>query len=422
MIARLHESAAGMRLSLAVVGSGAAGLAAAHLLARRHDVTIFERADRLGGHAWTVRVPDGPDAGTPLDVGFMVLNDRNYPTLHRLLASLGVDDIRKSEMSFGYCSHDATVQYALNFSAGAFTRLGDHLGEVLRFIRWAARDHLEGRGAGVTLLEYLKGRGFSDWLIESYVVPMGAAIWSTRPARMLEFPAAYFLEFYTNHGLLSLEDGPRWQHVHGGCDRYVDAIRRAFPGCVLTHAAVARVTRDERGVSITTQSGETRRFDGVVLAAHADESLAMLGDASFEERRCLGAWSYQRNAAVLHCDESQMPPDRAVWASWNYRQDDAGGALSVTYHLNRLQEHHATARQYFLTLNGTRPVDESLVLRRFDFDHPTYTAASIAGGRALREANGTRRTYFCGSYLGYGFHEAAIASGAAVAAAFGIDL
>ncbi len=424
---------------VAIVGAGAAGLTAAYLMRERHTVTLFEAAPFAGGHAHTFVVPDGPDAGTALDVGFMVFNDRNYPHMHRLLERLGGMVISPSEMSFGYTSADGAVQYALNWDpAGAFAQrlnlvpggaaaaqsgLVPMMGDVLRLFRRASRDLEAGALGDASLGDYVRSLGLSEGLLRDYLVPMGAAIWSASPADLPAAPAAFVLGFFRNHGLLSVEAGPQWLYLEGGARTYVDAIARELRGALRLGTGVAHVARGEDGVRLTLADGSTAAFDHVVVATHADQALALLADPSPDEAAWLGAWRYQANEAVLHTDAGVMPENRAVWASWNYcGEADAAGAPSLTYHLNRLQGHRDTAEQYFLTLNARRAIDPARVLRTFRFTHPCYGPAAVASRAALAAANGGRRTYFCGSYFGNGFHEDAIRAGADVAAAFGCPL
>lgn len=407
--------------TIAVVGAGAAGLTAAWLLARRHRVTLFERETRLGGHAWTYVVPNGPDAGTPLDLGFMVLNQRNYPIMGRLLDALGGVERRESEMSFGYQSRDGGVQYALNWRpeyalSAPRPPAPALLGEILRFFRRAE----EALDAGVSggYGDWLAASGFSDSFVSSYALPMGAALWSCAPGQVLRMPAAFVLGFYRHHGMLGVaDDGPRWQTLVGGSRSYVDRLRASFRGEVLLGRAPVSLARTS-ALTLTFADGATEAFDEVVLATHADEALALLVDPSVEEAAALGAWRYQRTKATLHSDPSVMPADRGAWASWNYVEAESDGP-TLTYHLDRLQGPAGLSRPYFLTL-GPAAVAEPLL--EASFTHPLYDEAAVASQAALRSLNGTKGTWFAGSYLGNGFHEDAVAAGAAVAASLGCPL
>lgn len=418
---------------IAVIGGGAAGLSAAFLLRSRHEVALFEREQRFGGHAHTITVDRGPDTGVTLDVGFMVFNDRNYATLEWLLAQIGGLEVGDSDMSFSFRCRETGTEYALNFSPGAqasgrqgeATRSAlprDLLADVVRFMRAATRDLEDVSLAELTLGEYLRRRGFSERLVNDYILPLGAAIWSTPAARMLDFPARAYLRFFANHGLLSLDGGPRWQYIKGGSQRYVEAIVRRLGDAAQTTAVVG-VARDPEGVTLRLATGGEQRFDRVVLAVHADEALALLDDPSDTERRLLGAFGYHESQAILHTDRSVMPVNEAAWAAWNYQRKAPGdtGSLAISYHLNRLQGHVGATEQYFLTLGHTGPICESRVLRRLVFSHPVFTFEAVRNQPLLAQLNGDRRTHFCGSYFSFGFHEDAVRSGVAVARALGVD-
>ncbi|MFN3429732.1 MAG: NAD(P)/FAD-dependent oxidoreductase [Candidatus Sericytochromatia bacterium] len=416
--------------SIAIIGGGAAGLTAATLLQSAHRVTLYEKADRLGGHAHTVTIAHGPDAGAAFDIGFMVLNDRNYPTFHRLLAHLGGIETRPSEMSFGYQSADGTTQYALNWRPGYADAGpgrppdGKLLGEILRYFRHATRDLGSGALGAVSYGDYLAARGFSAAFIEGYALPTGAAIWSCAPRHLLRSPAAFVLRFYHHHGMLALDDGPAWQTVVGGSRRYVERIAETLQGRVVTQAPPLRVRRDEAGVTLTdAATGDATRYDRVILATHADEALAMLDDPSPEETRLLGAWRYQATRAVLHTDTRVMPTERGAWASWNYvqpRPQATETGPTVTYHLDRLQGHTGLQESYFLSLNPERAIDPARVHGEYAFDHPIYDAEAVESQSPLAALSGDRHTHYCGNYMGYGFHEDAVRSGADAARALGV--
>jgi predicted NAD/FAD-binding protein len=416
---------------VAVIGAGAAGLTAAWLLRRRHTVTLFEREHHLGGHAWTVEVDDGGRV-IPLDLGFMVFNRRNYPHFTRLLEDLGGIVAEDSEMSFGYYSPGEKAGYVVNWdsrsprpaqSGEVRDLLPGLLGDVLRFCRTAGEDLKAGRLGGLSLGDYLGRHGFPRDFAERYAIAMGSALWSTPPRSLLEFPAETFLRFFANHGMLTLTDAPQWLHIRGGSRHYVGAIAAAVPGANRGPAPVERVERLAGGVAVRTAGGEVEHFDHAVLAVHADEVLGLLANPTAEERESFSAWRYHRNDTVLHTDVTLMPPDPALWASWNYRDEgDAGrGSLFLTYHLNRLQGLRDTRRQYFLTLNPARPVPEDHVLGHYRFTHPVYTAQALAGRDRLAALNGTGRVWYCGSYFGYGFHEDAVRSSVEVARGLGVE-
>lgn len=419
------------RQSLAVIGAGAAGITAAHLLQRSHDVTLFEANDYLGGHTHTIMLPDGPDAGTPVDTGFIVMNDRTYPTLIRLLADLGVPR-RQTTMSFSFHDQTSGFCYAGTGLNGLFARRRNAvdpafwrmLAGIRRFSRNALADLEAGRLDGLTLGQYLVRNAYTADFCERYLLPMGSAIWSATTRDLLAFPAASIVHFFRNHGLLSLRDRPRWQTVVGGSHSYVRAFAARFRGRIELATPIRAVRREADRVVVERGDGRGDAFDYVVIAAHADDALRLLVDPSADERRLLGAWRYQPNRTVLHADASALPPQARARACWNYCREtgaDPEQALSVTYSMNRLQGLR-TRREYCVSLNRHAPCAPGTVIAEMTYAHPQYTFAAVASQRELPALNGQRRTFFCGSYFGYGFHEDAVAAGAAVGAAFGHSL
>jgi len=418
-------------LRIAVVGAGVAGLTAAYILQRAHRVTLFEKNAYLGGHTNTVPIPDGPDAGTLVDTGFIVMNHRNYPLLTRLFQQLAVE-LRDSDMSFGYWCERTGLQYSGSGLGGMFAqrrnllRPAFHglLRNIMRFYRQANADLAAAHLGDVSLGAYLARGRYAPWFVHHHLLPMGAAIWSTPCERMLEFPAASFLHFLRNHGLLALRNRPQWRTVVGGSQTYVRQMRQTFTGPVHLDTAVAAVTRRENGVEVRTTDGETLSFDRVVIAAHADEARQMLADPSEQEARLLEPWEYAVNRVVLHSDTSVLPPIHRAWSSWNFTREAAAGdgqPISLTYDMNRLQGLD-THRRYLVSLNRRRPVESSAAVMETTYTHPMYTQAAMDTQSRLSELNGRRHTYFCGSYFGYGFHEDAVRSAVQVAQKMGLDL
>jgi predicted NAD/FAD-binding protein len=416
---------------IAVVGAGVAGLTAASILQRRHRVTLFERNDYAGGHTHTVTIPDGPDKGTPVDTGFIVMNHRNYPLLTRLLEQLDVP-LRDSEMSFSYWDELTGMQYSGGGLNGLFAQRRNLLRpaflrmvrEVFRFFREAERDLAAGGLRELTLGDYLRRGGYSDMFVRHHLIPTAAAIWSTPDNRMMAFPAESFLQFFHNHGLLTVNERPQWRTVVGGSHTYVKRILADFSGEVRLCAPIASVRRFDDRVALATSAGPVGEFDGVVIAAHADEALGMLADPSDAERRLLGAWVYQPNDTVLHTDAAVMPPMRRVWSSWNYtreRGSDPAGPAALSYWMNRLQGLQ-TNTPLFVSLNRRTPFAADRVVMRTVYHHPTYSRETLAAQAELPALNGKRRTWFCGSYFGYGFHEDAVRSAVELVRGFGLDL
>ena len=419
------------RQEIAVIGAGVAGIVAAHILSRKFNVTLIEAADYVGGHTNTITIQSGPDEGTPVDTGFIVLNDRTYPNFQNFLQQLNVP-IRKSEMTFSFYNRDTGLAFSSQFPNGVFAqRLNlfkpsflSMLRDYFRFNKVALQDLHAGKLRGRTLGQYLYGYRFSEAFIRQFLIPCTAAIWSSPPDEVLDFPVETFVTFYNNHGMLAYNAMPQWYTVIGGSHRYVKAFLNRFPGTVLTQAPVEAVSRHQNGVEVRLKDRRLLKFDQVVIAAHADQALKMLADPSAEEKRLLGAWRYHNNDTVLHTDTSIMSPNRRSWASWNYSTDSRTNGrqpVTVAYYMNRLQG-LKTAHHYFVSLNHPRPISEKHVIKRLNYTHPSYTFESIATQPALPSLNGQRNTYFCGSYFGYGFHEDAVTSAVAVGRAFGLAL
>ena len=430
-----------MAQRIAVVGSGIAGLGAAWLLARRHQVTLYERDPRLGGHSNTVEVEDH-GRRVPIDTGFIVYNELNYPNLTGLFATLGVPT-QASDMSFA-ASVDG-VEYAGSSFGTLFAqrrRLLDPvhwrmLVDITRFNRDAKRALAEDAGdlrapanrplSLMTLGEFLERGGYGRALRERYLLPMGGAIWSCPTRTMLEFPAASFLRFLANHRLLDVEGRPQWRTVTGGSREYLrrllDSSRNGpFPLTVHRGQPVVQVQRRATGVELIVSGGHGARYDQVVLAGHAPDSLAIIAEPTGPERELLGAFRYQRNRALLHRDARLMPRLRRAWSSWNYAATQAGedGArVAVTYWMNRLQA-LPTPTDWFVSLNPIVEPEASTIAAAFEYEHPVYTTASIRAQRELKRIQGRDRLWFAGAWTGYGFHEDGLRSAVEVAAGFGI--
>ncbi len=411
---------------IAVIGSGAAGLAAAWALSQRHSVVLYEAADRLGGHANTVDV-EGPDGPISVDTGFIVYNEPNYPNLVHFLRQLGVES-KASDMSFAVSLNGGRYEYAgsplglfaqpSNLTSPTHWRL---VADTLRFFREARQLLHEGRAVG-DLGRFLNERGYSRTFQEHHLLPMAAAIWSAKPEEILAFPLASFLRFFDNHGLLQTRDRPAWRTVAGGSRRYVDAVARSLgPARLRLATPVAQISAHPQGVSVIDQRGSSECFDQVVLACHADQALRLLGPgATRQERQILQAFRYSSNSAFLHSDPGLMPRRRRVWSSWNYMADESDKTrpLSVSYWMNRLQGID-DALPLFVSLNPLREPQAGQRHATFTYDHPLFDAAALDAQTRLPEIQGRRGLWFCGSYCGYGFHEDAMQAGFSVAAALG---
>lgn len=414
-------------MKIAIIGSGISGLTAFHLLRRKHDVTVFEAADWIGGHTHTVDVAEAKGT-TPVDTGFIVFNQKTYPNFVKLLRELGVR-FKNSDMSFSVRSQSSGIEYngtsldtlfaqRINLVRPRFLGM---VRDILRFNREATAVAQGSQiGAEVTLADFVRANRYSRAFVEDYIVPMGAAIWSAEPERMLEFPFLTFARFFDNHGMLTVDGRPQWLVVEGGSRTYVEALVRGQESRIRTRTPIAAVKRTSHGVEVTPNHGNTERFDEVVIAAHSDQALSMLVDASDEERSVLSAIPYQRNAVTLHTDTSILPQRKKCWAAWNYHRD-GDARLGVTYWMNRLQS-LATTKDYCVTLNRDEAIAPQHVVQRFVYDHPIYTREGIAAQRKQDAINGVRHTWFCGAYFGYGFHEDGVNSALVVTRRFGETL
>jgi predicted NAD/FAD-binding protein len=418
-------------LRVLVVGGGIAGITAAYVVSRAHDVTLLERNSYVGGHTNTRIVRDPLIADLPVDTGFIVCNARNYPNFYRFLDQLGVKR-QDSDMSFGYSCEKTGLQYMgpsiLEFIKAPKNLINPRFVAMIleqqRFNRLALADLGAGRLAEIPLGEYLRKLGTSDYFFDNYLAPLIGSIWSAPDSNALEFPALSFLTFFRNHGMLEMRTRPQWQTIVGGSQSYVKAFLKVFRGSVRIATAAQRIRRSESGIELLTEDNQPELFDRVIIATHADEALRLLEDPSAEEQKALGAWRYSENHTVLHSDASVLGPNCRLWAAWNYkRPKDATShsPVAITYYMNKLQNLKAS-NDYFVTLNATNQIDPALVHYETHYTHPVYTPQSPQSQEDLRSLNGTRNTFFCGAYMRYGFHEDAVWSALEVARAFGLEL
>ena len=404
-------------LKIAVIGSGVAALSSAWLLSQRHRVTIYEKADRLGGHSNTVTA--GVATGVvPVDTGFICFNDATYPNLIALFAHLGVET-RATDMSFAVSLDGGRFEYA---APGLFAqrrnvlrpRFWSMLGEIMRFYREAPIDLGDLTDPNLTLGAYLKREGFSEAFRDDHLLPMAAAIWSSPAHTLMDYPAEAFIRFCGNHGLLKLVGRPLWRTVEGGSRVYVERLAYEIDDVRLNHG-VTGVRRTDQGVMVHDSEGGVERFDHVVIGAHADQALAMLAEPTAREKEVLGAFRYSRNLTVLHTDAGLMPQRRRAWASWNYIGAEEG--LCVTYWMNKLQG--LPGQDLFVTLNPPRPPRPDTLLRSELYEHPIFTPAAIQAQKQLWSLQGLGGVWFCGAHFGAGFHEDGLQSGLAVAEQLG---
>ena len=412
-------------MRIAIVGGGISGLAAAWLLSREHDVELFDRENRLGGHTHTHKVTL-ENRDYTVDTGFIVYNDENYPLLKRLFGELGVAS-QPTNMSFSV--QDA--RSGLEYNAGSFGNLMANprnlldpkflkmMGEVKRFYK-EAHHLLETEGAGPTLGEYLQEQKYSPMFIDDHLIPMVSALWSAPSTQVMNFPGKYLIRFMRNHRMLQVSGRPQWRTVIGGSSRYIELMRKGWKVKERLDTPVLRILREEDYVRLVTDDGE-ERYDHVVLACHSDQALKILGDPSEGETAILGAIPYQNNEVVLHTDPRLLPKKKKTWAAWNaYVSAQPGAGCTVSYYMNMLQSIDAP-EPLIVTLNRTADIDPAKIIARMNYQHPVYTTQSIAAQNRRVAINGQRRTWFSGAYWRYGFHEDGLRSAISVAKALDVE-
>lgn len=418
-------------MKIAIIGTGISGMLAAYLLHRDHEITVFEAADYIGGHTNTIHVRlDGLTYA--VDTGFVVFNDWTYPNFIQLLNQLGVES-QASDMSFSVTCERTGLEYngtslntlfaqRRNLLRPSFYRM---IRDILRFNRESLA-LLDQPEPGPSLGLYLEAQGYSREFIDHYIVPMGAAIWSAGHDTMWRFPARYLVQFFNNHGMLSVDERPTWRIIKGGSQRYAEKLIASFRNRTHLNSPVESMGRFpdyvEIRAKINRRDYQALRFDHVIIATHSDQALSMLADPSPTEKEVLGAIHYQENEAVLHTDESLLPKRKLAWAAWNYHLLGAQPDRAVlTYHLNKLQSLTAPC-EFCVTLNHTQAINPTKVLRRITYHHPVYSPEAVAAQRRHGEISGVNRTSYCGAYWGYGFHEDGVKSALAVCRSFGKDL
>lgn len=406
------------RQKIAVIGTGIAGNLAAFRLAPEHDITVYEADSRIGGHTNTVDVVAAGKRWA-VDTGFIVFNNATYPNFIALLDELGVES-QDSNMSFSMRNERNGLEYngaslntlfaqRRNLLRPSFYRM---LRDILRFNREALALLNEPRNT-ITLGDYLKKNGYSREFVDHYIVPMGAAIWSATPDGMGTVPAGFFVRFLYNHGLLSIDDRPTWRVIKGGSNNYVEKLVAGHRDRIRLNSPVQWIRRHPEHIEVKAKGAGVERYDQVFLACHSDQALRMLADPTPQERDVLGAIEYQKNEAVLHTDTSLMPRRRLAWAAWNYHIPAVAGMpkgrVALTYNMNILQSLKAPV-QFCVTLNHRQAIDPDKIIRVINYSHPIFTERAVAAQKRHRDINGARRTYFCGAYWRYGFHEDGVLS------------
>ncbi len=416
--------------SIAIIGSGIAGLTAGYLLSREYEVTLFEANDYLGGHTHT-RPVELNGKVYPVNTGFIVFNDWTYPNFIKLMTQLGVHS-EDSDMSFSVRCENTGLEYngtsinslfaqRVNILRPSFLRM---VLDILRFNKQTIHA-LENNEIddGETLGQFVSKHGYSEAFINYYIVPMGAAIWSASAEVMMDFPLKFFLRFFSNHGMLSVDNRPQWRVLSGGSASYIAPITEPFKKNVHLKTPVVSVKRSDSGVEIITAKGERHCFDEVVFACHSDQALRMLSDPSPEENEILGALPYQLNDVVLHTDKRLMPQRKLAWAAWNYHiPQRANDCAMVTYNMNILQNFHDAPETLLVTLNRSQEIDPAKIIDRYSYAHPVFTLDGVRAQGRHAEISGKNRSHYCGAYWFNGFHEDGVKSGLRVAEHFGITL
>lgn len=418
------------RQRIAIVGSGIAGLTCAYLLRERYDVHLYEAADYLGGHTQTTDV-DVQGKSYPVNTGFIVFNDWTYPNFIKLMQRLNVP-YEASDMSFSVKCETTDMEYNGHTLDSLFAKRSNLLNpkfwwmikDILRFNKETraelAADTLD---RSETLGAYLARKGYGDYFKRYYIIPMGAAVWSASEDMMMAFPLYFFVRFFNNHGMLSVDDRPQWRVISGGSRSYVERIAAALPqDQIHLSTPIERIERHADGVTLLSNRG-AEAFDQVILACHSDQALAMLEQPTAEEQAILGAIPYKMNDVVLHTDGSVLPKRKKAWASWNYhigaQQQDT---VAVTYYMNRLQNFDDAPVEFCVTLNKTQDIAADKIIRRFQYAHPVFTVEGMAAQQRHADISNQNRTHYCGAYWFNGFHEDGVRSALRVTEALGVSL
>ena len=413
-------------MKIAIIGTGISGLTAAYLLNRKHEITVFEKNDYIGGHTHTHTIKTKKST-LAVDSGFIVYNEVTYPNFIKLLDQLGVQR-QKTTMGFSVKSVKKNLEYAGNSLNSLFAQRLNYLRysfwimlrDILRFNKKGKAD-LPDLSAEIKLGDYLKQNNYSLSFINHYIIPMGSAIWSTNAQSMLDMPALFFIRFFNNHGLMEVKNRSGWWVIKGGSKEYVKKMIAEFDSRIKLNTAVQSISRSDNKITIQVTDKE-EIFDAVVIATHSDQALRMLADSTNQEKEILGALPYQSNEAILHTDSSVLPKRKLAWASWNYNLDqEPYKPMAMTYNMNILQTLDSEDT-YCVTLNNNDLVDDEKVVKTMFYDHPQFTPEGIKAQKRKHEISGIKNTYYCGAYWRNGFHEDGVVSALEVCSHFGVNL
>ena len=414
-------------MKIAIIGSGISGLTASYLLNKKHNITLFEKNDYLGGHTHTHDITIG-EKNFSVDSGFIVYNEKTYPNFIKLLDILNVER-QKTTMGFSIKSEVKNLEYAGNSVRSVFAQKRNYfrpsflrmLIDIIRFNKKAKADIF--MSSQVTLGQYLDQNSFSQSFINHYIIPMGAAIWSTTAKLMMDMPALFFIRFFNNHGLLQIKDRPGWWVIKNGSKEYVEKLIETFQERIRMKSEIKTIKRSTGKIIIThTGSHEEETFDAIVIATHSNQALELLADATEKEQTILGAIPYQTNSALLHTDTSILPKRKLAWSSWNYYLDqDEHKPVMLTYNMNILQRLDSD-ETFCVTLNSNDLIDQSKIIKKLNYEHPLFTSECIKAQARKNEISGVNNTYYCGAYWRNGFHEDGVVSALDVCKNFGIEL
>lgn len=409
-------------MKIAIIGSGISGLGAAYLLNPIHDITVYEKNDYIGGHSRTIDIPVH-DNSVPVDTGFIVYNDRNYPLLNALFHEIGVEGY-KTDMSFGVSINKGFLEYTSNNIFGNLTnvlrpKFIAMVADILKFNREAKK--FIDADPTITLGDCLDKLKLGSWFENYYILAMGAAIWSCSIETIRSFPARTFIKFFDNHGLLSINDRPIWYTVKGGSRVYVEKLTQSFKDKIRLSHAVTKVMRNELGVVVTDSQGGKEKYDHVIFASHADQSMAIIGDIDRKEAQILSNFTYQKNTIIVHSDQSFMPKKKKNWSSWVYlseKLNDEKEIVSLSYWMNSLQD-LGCDKDIFVTLNPEKMPKAELVYDQHSFEHPVFDIKAVSNQATLNDIQGYNNCWYAGAFTRYGFHEDGLMSGVTVAQKLG---
>ena len=413
------------KLKIAIIGSGISGLTCAHILDKKHKVTIYEKNDYFGGHTHTHTFHENKRK-LNIDSGFIVYNENTYPNFIKLLKNLNVES-QKTSMGFSVKDSKKDFEYAGNSFNSIFAKRTNFLNfkflnmikNILSFNKQSVID-LETFNEDLSLGDYLSIKGHSQYFIDNYIIPMAAAIWSTPPFKVLDMPALFFIRFFKNHGLLEVVNRPQWWVVKNGSKQYVKKIISNFKGETLLNSKVLSVDRENNKVFINLET-ERKEYDCVIFATHSNQTLSMLNAPSKNEKDILSSIEYQKNIATLHTDSSILPKRKVAWSSWNYLINSKNDAVTLTYNMNILQS-LKSLETYCVTINNNQNIDKNKILKEITYHHPLFNIKSVKAQSLKESINGVNNTYFCGAYWANGFHEDGVNSALDVCSKFGLSL